>query len=246
MIRAIALIEWRRLSAGMMFWLLLAFGQLIIAWLGFAQLEVFAEIAPELKARGSLLGVIDLVVLPTFNSLVLMLMLSTPLLAMGSLAGEVHSGRMALWLSSPVGSAQIALGKILGLWLASLPLVLSTTLSLAAFGLGIDLDWPRFALAAACLLLFSLWLASVALFISGLFDHPAAALAASYGVLVFLWLMDSFSSPGGTWHWFALLPHIKPWFQGLLRSQDLIFFAATGAAAALLGSYSVARKRGEV
>ena len=33
MITDIALHEWRRLRAGMMFWVLLAFGQLIIAWL---------------------------------------------------------------------------------------------------------------------------------------------------------------------------------------------------------------------
>ena len=46
MIGAIALHEWRRLRAGMMFWLLLAFGQLIVAWLSFAQLETFAGIAP--------------------------------------------------------------------------------------------------------------------------------------------------------------------------------------------------------
>ena len=246
MIAHIALLEWRRLRAGMMFWLLLAFGQLIIAWLGFAQLEAFARIAPELKAGGSVLGVMDLVIVPTLNSLVLLLLLCTPLLAMGSLAGETHSGRMALWLSSPVSGTQMVLGKILGLWLASLPLTISATLTLAAFGLGVDLDWPRFALAVGCLFLLNLWLAGVTLFVSGLFDHPAAALAASYGILIFLWLLDSFSGPDSAWHWFALLPHVKPWFQGLLRSRDIVFFVSTGAAAALLGTYAIARRRGQV
>ena len=246
MIWDIALHEWRRLRGGMMFWLLLAFGQLIVAWLSFAQLEGFAKIAPQLKASGSLLDAADLVITPTFNSLVLLLLLSTPLLAMGSIAGEIHSGRIALWLSSPVSGSQIVLGKIVGLWLASLPLLASACLTLAALGLGIDLDWPRFALAVACLLLFSAWLGSVALLISGLFDHPAAALAASYGVLLFLWLLDSLSGSDAPWYWFALLPHIKPWFQGLLRSQDVIFFVATGAAAALVASYALARRRGEI
>jgi ABC-2 type transport system permease protein len=246
MIVHIALLEWRRLRAGMMFWVLLAFGQLIIAWLGFAQLEALARIAPELKAGGSALGVMDLVIMPTLNSLVLLLLLGIPLLAMGSLAGETHSGRIALWLSSPVSGTQLVLGKILGLWLAGLPLGLSATLTLAAFGLGVDLDWPRFALAVGWVLLLGLWLASVTLFISGLFDHPAAALAASYGILIFLWLLDSFSVPESAWHWFSLLPHVKPGFQGLLRSQDILFFAATGAAAALLGTYTIARRRGEI
>lgn len=246
MIIDIALHEWRRLRAGMMFWVLLAFGQLIIAWLAFAQLEAFAKIAPQLKAGALSLGVTDLVVVPTLNTLVLILLLSAPLLAMGSLAGEIHSGRISLWLSSPVRGSEIVLGKILGLWLASLPLLISAILTLAALGLGIDLDWPRFLLAAVGLLLLSLWLGSVALFVSGLFDHPAAALAASYGALLFLWLLDTFGGADAPWYWLALLPHVNPWFQGLLRSQDIVFFVATGGAAALLGIYSVARKRGEV
>lgn len=241
----IAVHEWRRLRNGLMFWLLLAFGQLIIAWLAFAQLEAFAEIAPQLKAAGATLGATDLVVVPTFNSLVLLLLLGTPLLAMGSLAGEVYSGRIALWLSAPVSTAQIVIGKALGLWLASLPLTLSAVLTLAALGLGVELDAARLALAVAGLVLLGLWLGCVNLFISGLFDHPAAALAASYGVLLFLWLLDSFSGPQAPWHWWALLPHLRPWFDGLLRSQDILFFAATAAAALLLAAHRLARRRGE-
>ena len=245
MIGAIALHEWRRLRAGMMFWLLLAFGQLIVAWLSFAQLETFAGIAPQLKAGASTLGAMDLVITPTFNTLVLLLLLCAPLLAMGSLAGEVQSGRIALWLSSPVSGTQIAIGKALGLWLATLPLLLSSLLTLAALGLGVDLDWPRFALAAAGLLLFGLWLGCITLLLSSLFDHPAAALAASYGILLFLWLLDSLSGPEAPWYWFALLPHIKPWLAGLLRSQDIVFFVATAGASLLFGSYALARRRGD-
>lgn len=246
MIGAIALHEWRRLRAGMMFWLLLAFGQLIIAWLSFAQLETFAGIAPQLKASGATLGAMDLVITPTFNSLVLLLLLCAPLLAMGSLAGEVHSGRIALWLSSPVSGTQIVLGKALGLWLATLPLLLSGVLTLAALGFAADLDWPRFALAATSLLLFGLWLGCITLFLSSLFDHPAAALAASYGILLFLWLLDSLSGTDAPWYWFALLPHIKPSLSGLLRSQDIVFFVATASAALLLSSYALARRRGDI
>jgi len=246
LISDIALHEWRRLRAGMMFWVLLAFGQLIIAWLGFAQLEAFAKIAPQLKAAGAAIGVTDLVLVPTLNTLVLILLLGAPLLAMGCMAGEVHSGRINLWLSSPVSGTQIVLGKTLGLWLANLPLVFSAGLTVAALGLGADIDWPRLLLGIAGLLLLSLWLASVALFISGLFDHPAAALATSYGILLFLWLLDSLSGSAAPWYWLALLPHVEPWFQGLMRSQDIVFFVATGGAAVLLGVYSIARRRGEV
>lgn len=246
MIAQIATHEWRRLRAGMTYWLLLAFSQLIVAWLAFAQLEAFAGIAPQLKAAESVLGAMDLVIVPTFHSLILLLLLALPLMAMGSLAGEVHSGRIALWLSAPVGSRQIVLGKTLGLWLATLPLLLTACLTLASFGLGIALDWARFALAVVGLGIFALWLAAIAVGVSSLFDHPAAALAASYGGLLFLWLLDSLSDSSAPWYWAALLPHLKPWFQGLLRSQDLIFFVTSGAAALLLAAFSLARRRGQV
>ena len=246
MIWAIALHEWRRVRNSLLFWLLLAFGQLIIGWLTFAQLEAFAEIAPQIKANASALGAMDLVITPTLNSLVLLLLLAIPLLAMGSLAGEARSGRMSLWLSAPVSSSQIILGKTLGLWLASLPLVLGGTLTLLALGLGVELDWPRCAAAFGGLILFSLWLSSIAVLLSGLFDHPAAALATSYGVLLFLWLLDSLSDSTTSWHWFALMPHLAPWFEGLLRSQDVAFFLGSGSAAMLTASFGIARGRGEV
>ena len=61
----IALHEWRRLRAALSFWILLALTQLIVAWLAFAQLEAFAEIAPQLKAGAATVGATDLVVMPT-------------------------------------------------------------------------------------------------------------------------------------------------------------------------------------
>ncbi|WP_078121187.1 ABC transporter permease [Thiosocius teredinicola] len=246
MIASIALHEWRRLRSGMMFWLTLAFAQLIIAWLAFTQLEAFARIAPQLKARNSPLGAMDLVIAPSMNTLVMLLLLVTPILGMGSIAGETQSGRISLWLSAPVRSSRVVVGKWLGLWLATLPIVISVLSTLAAFGLATELDWPRFMLAAFGLVLLSMWLAAINVWLSGLFDHPAAALALSYGLLLFLWLLDSFSGPTAPWYWLALLPHIKPMFAGLLQSQDLVYFAVTAIAVLLLATFGIARRRGEV
>lgn len=242
---SIALHEWRRLRAGLVFWLLLGIGQLTIAWLAFAQLEQFARIAPQLKAAGSPLGTMDIVITPTLNSLVLLLLLATPLLAMGGFAGENRGARLSLWLSAPLPSRTLVIGKVLGLWLALLPLLGTSLLSLALLGLGISIDWTGFALAAAILALFCLWLASVVILLSCLVDHPAAMLAASYGILLFAWLLDSLSGPDAPWHWLALLPHLEPGLQGLLRSQDLVYFGVTATAAMLFAVHRIAQRRGE-
>ena len=183
MIVAIARHELLHQRARLVFWLTLAVGQLLVAWLAFAQFETFADIAPQLKAGGSRLDATRLVIVPTLNSLVLLLVFTIPLLAMGSIAGERRSGRLDAWLASPVPSARIVLGKLLGLWWSSLPLLATTLLTLAALGWGVTVDWPLFIAAATGLLLFSLWLCAVCLLISSWFDHPGAALAASLGIL---------------------------------------------------------------
>jgi ABC-2 type transport system permease protein len=246
MIWHIARHEWTRLTAGMLFWLLLGATQLLVAWLAFTQLEAFAAIAPQLQAAGSMLNATDLVIEPTLSSLILILLLAMPLLAMGSLAGEARSGRMEYWLAAPVGIHQIVLGKALGLWITGLPLLSCTLLSLAVLGQAVQIDWQALALAACGLLLFGLWLSSFTLMMSAMFDHPAAAFSAAVMVLIFLWLLDSFGNGEMAWYGLALLPHVKPWLQGLLQIQDLVYFLTTGGACLLAAMFVLAQRRGEV
>lgn len=229
-----------------MYWLLLAAGQLIIAVLLFAQLEAFARIGPQLAAAGSQLSPTDLIIAPTLGTLLLVLLLCAPLMAQGGFAGEQHSGRLPLWLSSPVSTTRLFVGRTLGLFLSMLPLLMTTTLTLALTGLGIEIDARRLALAISMLLLCSLWLSALVIALSTLLDHPAAVLALSYTVVLCLWLLDSLATSGATPLWLALLPHIEPAISGLLRGQDLAYFLITGAALGLIGIYRLARRRGEV
>jgi ABC-2 type transport system permease protein len=238
--------EWRRTRASLLFWLLLTVGQLTIAWLVFAQLESYSRIAPQLNSAGSTLSATDLIIAPTFGSLVLLLLLAVPLLAQGGLAGEGRSGRLTLWLSAPVTSATLVVSRVIGVFLSTLPLLLTAVLTLALTGLGIELDWPRFLLGVAALLVYTLWLASITVSLSTWVEHPAAVLALSYGVLLFLWLLDSFITAESGLHWAALLPHLQPAFAGLLRSVDLVYLLVTGIAATGIAIYRVAGWRGEV
>ena len=246
MIAAVAGLEWRRQSRGLLFWLVVAAGQLLVAWLVFAQLERFSAIAPQLRAAGSALDAHGLLVTPTLNSIAILLMVAVPLLAMGGPADDRRSGRLAFLLTLPAGTVQLALGRILGLWLATLPLLATLLATLAALGFGIRMDWAAFAAASAGLLFFALWLACLCVMLSTLFEHPAAALAATLAVLLLLWLLDSFGDPGAAWYPLALMPHLKPWLGGLLRAGDLLYFAVTGGAAALYAVFALARRRGEV
>ena len=246
MIWQLAWHEWRRIRAGILFWLILAITQLLIAWLLFAQLEGFAQIAPQLSANGAALGAMDLVIAPTLGSLVLLLIFCVPLLAQGGFATEQRQGRLAMWLSSPRSSWELVLGRVIGLFLCALPLLVSSGLTIAAIGFGVALDWLRLLSALGILTIFLLWLSTTVVALSTLTDHPIAALTLAYGLLLFLWLLDSFIDPTAGWYWAALLPHLESNFRGLLRSADIAFFAATGIAMAWFAVFRIARRRGEV
>lgn len=246
MIWRLARHEWRRTRATLLFWLLLAAGQLVIAWLIYAQIELYDRMAPQLTASGSRLGATDLIITPTFGSMVLLLLIAVPLLTQGGYAGESRSGRLSLWLGAPVSSVALVFSRIIGVFLATLPLLLSTSLTLGLTGIGIEVDWPRFFTGLGLLGLYALWLSCVTVSLSTLVDHPAAALAMSYGVLLFLWLLDEFVAAETGLYWLALLPHTESAFEGLLRSTDLVFFAVTGSAAIGLAIYRLATWRGEL
>jgi ABC-2 type transport system permease protein len=246
MIWRLALFEWQRTRAGLMYWLLLAIGQLMIAWLLFAQLEAYARIGPQLNASGSQLTATDLVITPTLGSLVLVLLLSAPMMAQGGFAGERRNGRLPLWLGAPLSTTQLLVARSLGLFLSLLPLLASASLTIVLAALGIDVDVARLVLSLAVLLLFGLWLSALLIAFSTLVEHPAAVLALSYAVLVFVWLLDSFVSEDAGWRWLALLPHVEPAFGGLFRTQDLAYFIITGGAALAIGVFGLARWRGEL
>ena len=143
MIRLILGNEWRQRLFTAPWWLLAAASWLICAWLLFAQLQVYQQIQPRLAASGSLLGVNDLLIAPTLNTLSLLVLLIAPVLGMNALSEERRSGRLPLLLAGPLSPVQLLLGKWLGILLPLLLIVLGIFAMLASLATGMHLDWPR-------------------------------------------------------------------------------------------------------
>ena len=113
----IGVIAWREFRAhghNLTLWLLLAALQGMLAWLLFAQLDAYRGISAQLVAAQSSLGINDLVIAPSLNSLGILLLLATPLLGMHALSDERRSGHLQVLLSSPLSVTQLLLGKWLG------------------------------------------------------------------------------------------------------------------------------------
>lgn len=223
-------------------WIALAAAQLLLAWLLFFQLEVYLRIAADLVATGSTLGIIDLVITPTLSSAALVLLILVPLLGMGSLAGELRSGRMTLLLSAPISPWQLVLGKWLGLLLAMLPLLLLPLLMAATVELGSAVDIGRLLSSFLGLLLLAGMIAAISIWLSAISEQPLTAAAMAWGLLFLLWLLDG--SNAGVMQLLSLNSHLQPFLQGLVTTPHITYFVAIGCAALGLATHRIWRLGG--
>lgn len=225
---AIALRELRVLFLSPMAWFILAVVTGLVAWLFLAQVEAFLQLQPRLAGLSSAPGVTDLVVAPALASSAIILLLVTPLLTMRALAEERRSGTLSLLRSAPVSSAQIVIGKFLGLMLFQTLLVLLLALMPLSLLMGTDLDLGKLLSG-----LLGLWLMTVAFIAAGLFvsastDQPLVAAVGGFALLLMFWIVgqagETGADPAGVLDYLSIMTHLQPMLLGLVDSADLAFF----------------------
>lgn len=225
MIRLLALREWRSLFAQPATWWILALLQAVFAWFFLARTEYFLEVQPQLAQLANPPGVTVTVALPLFNILSLLLMVITPLFTMRLIAEERRNQTFALLLSAPISSAQILIGKCVGLWLFLLLLVVAAPLMVSTLALGTHLDNGLIFSNLLGLALLTLSFVAVGVYFSALTAQPIIAAIGALIVLVGLWLTDILAtSENSPWHYFSPLHHFQSFNNGLLDSQDAVFF----------------------
>jgi ABC-2 type transport system permease protein len=246
-IRVIAGRELRALFLSPLAWSLLGVAMIILAWLFLVQIESFMQLQPQLVAGASELGVTDLVIAPLFDSGAMVLLLLTPLLTMRLLSEEQRSGTLRLLFSAPISTAQIVLGKYLAmLGVFGLLLLLIALLPLSLL-LGGTLDLGRLAATLLGMGLLLACYSAIGLFLSSLTGQPAVAAISSYGLLLFLWIVNLSGSEdrSGLFEWLSLTSHYRPFLDGVVRSGDLAYFLLLIVASLLMAIHHLeSRRRG--
>ena len=216
--------ELQRLFVTPLAWIMLAIGQLIVAWAFFTELEVYEkDIQSHLVATENPLGVTSLVLVPALLNGLNIIMLMTPLLTMRSIAGERQNQRFELLLSTPASPGQIVTAKFLAIvillalfWL--LGLVQALTLNLAT-----QPDHGKILLTWLAGLLVIATYTSAGLWLSSLTRHPVIAAISTYGLLIFMRISGS-DDQAGFLDWFSITYHMQSARQGLFNSSDLFYF----------------------
>jgi hypothetical protein len=221
-IAAIARRELRGLFVSAIGWTWLAVAVALTAWMLLAQLESFMRIAPRLSLADGAPGVTDLVAMPAIEAAGLLGILLVPLLGIRLFTEDLRSGRIALWLSAPVPLARVVVGKYFGgLGLLALFWLVTAGL-LASLQLGTGLDAGKLAAGLlGLLLLFAAALAAGSL-VSLLGAQPAATAAASYGLLLLLWMVGG-DGKGAT-RWLAFGSRFQRFLDGVVYAEDVLYF----------------------
>lgn len=222
MVFAIAWRELRNLFLSPLAWVLLAAVQFILAWMFLASVEGF---------RGNpsgVVGVTDQVAAGLFSIASVVMLMVVPLLSMRLFSEERRNGSLTLLLSAPVRMSELVLGKYLGLmgFLAIMTtMILIMPLSLAV---GTHLDYGKLAAGALGLLLLLGAFAASGLYLSSLTRQPAVAAVSSFGLLLFLWVINWLgqgdSRYSGVLHYLSLVDHYGALLRGSFNSSDFAFY----------------------
>jgi ABC-2 type transport system permease protein len=220
-ILAIARREWQATFLSPVAWGLLAANQLVLAWIFLQVLERFSGLAAAQRAAGLTLELN----LNLFGFAAVLALVSLPLLAMGTLAGQLRDGSFNLLGAAPVGLAQILAGKLLGLLGIAVPLGLLP----GAMGLlllpAVDLDLGLLASATLGLWLVGLLFAAVGLYGSSLSARPGLGAVAAYGILILLSVINRGDLGGDSLlAWLSWNEHLFWFLIGVVRASDVLYF----------------------
>ena len=214
--------ELRNLFLSPLAWCVLAMVQLILAWMFLASVEGF---------RGNpagVAGVTDTVAAGLYSVSTVVMLLVIPLLTMRLVSEERRSGSLTLLLSAPVRMSEIVLGKYLGLLAFLAIMVGMITLMPLSLAMGTHLDYGKLASDVLGLLLLVGAFAAAGLYMSTLTRQPVVAAISTFGLLLFLWVVNWLSQGDARYsavlHYVSLIDHYSSLLRGSFDSSDVIYY----------------------
>lgn len=225
MIFTIAKREFRSMFLSPLAWVILAVIQVILAWSFLTTVDYFFSIQSDLTTLSNAPGVTDLVATPLLEVASIILLMIMPLLTMRLISEEKRNKTISLLLSAPVSISEIVIGKYLGLLFficTILLLIIAMPLSLS---IGTELDFIKLLSGALGLFLMLAAFSAAGLYMSSLTDNPIIAAMSSFGLLLFLWLLNN-NTDGGTnvLNYLSLHTHFAALLRGILNTSDIAYF----------------------
>ncbi len=228
MILQIALRELRSLFLSPLAWIILGIVQGIMAWKFLGFIDYFFELQPELIKIKNAPGVTDLVVAPFFDFSKTLLLIICPLITMRLISGEKQNGSLKLLLSSPVSMTEIILGKYLGALAFFTIIILITALMPLSLLSSTDLDMGKFASGMLGQFLTVAAFVSAGLYMSSLSSQPANAAAGTFGLLIFILIINiagnATTEGNNFFNYLSITHHSIQMLRGIVNTSDIAYF----------------------
>ena len=222
-IKLIAINELRRLFKSPFAWIILAIMQFLTAIFFYLLLSQYLE------ASSVTSGLTDIVVSGMYQICGIILLLISPLLTMRLITEERRLGTIKLLVSSPITITELVLGKYFGIIIFYCLILLMISLMPISLMFGTQLDLGQIASGLIGLLLLMSTFAAIGLFISSLTSSPAIAAISTFGVLIFLWIINyaginASESVAKVFSYMSLLKHYTSLLTGVFNSVDVLFY----------------------
>lgn len=229
MIAAITQSELKRLFRSPLAWALLAVVLFLLAFLFLVFVDNFInQIQPNNTAAEKPLGATHSIVTPVFTWAGIIMLAVLPLLTMRLLSEEYQKQTWSLLAASAAKFWQIVLGKYLSiLFFITLACVLISLMPLSLYsGTAIDGGQLFSSLIGLWLLLASLTAAG--LYFSTLTSEPGTAALMTFGLLLFLYVLQLSASMPGTssllFYYLSPWSHYTPFLAAKFSSLHIIYF----------------------
>ena len=175
------------------------------------------------------MNVNEMVIMPLFYNISIILLLMVPLFTMRMYAEERKAGTLEVLLTSPLSNLQLMLGKFLGaltLYMIMLGFTLIYPLILFMYG---NPDLGPIASSYVGMILMGAAYISVGSLCSSFTENQIVAAVISFGVLLLLWVIGwaaHFVGPGlgGVFSYLSIIEHFDDFAKGIIDTKDIVFY----------------------
>jgi gliding motility-associated transport system permease protein len=162
-----------------------------------------------------------------FGTMSVVLLFMIPMLTMGLFAEEKKRGTIELLLTTPVSNFQAMMGKYLASLTFLLILFAGAGITISALYIYGKPDGKP--MLAGLLGLYGAALLAVGLFISTLTENQIIAVVITFGVILVLWLIESFAAgaQGATkdvLSYLSIIGHLDDFIKGVIDSSHVIYY----------------------
>ena len=209
-------------------WIMMGVLQIILGFMAAFSLENYIEVIQPQQHRYNIpIGITDMVVIPQYGLLAVMMVFAMPLFTMRVFSDERRNNTLPLLVSAPLSMTEIVLGKYVGLLFIIFAMLLVTmVLPISLLFIG-SLDFGLLASSVLGIFLFMATCAAIGLFISSLTKNPIIAAVLTFFGLLFLWVLSikKGDSPGEfSLADLSLFQHLEAFQRGIFSSSDFIYY----------------------